>query len=294
MRLRHPILFVSWRSPRTHTIHPVGRLVYRDDLGLYEFVYIRKALEAAEEGFLPFLEFPDLGRIYLGQKLFPLFANRVLSGNRPEFRGYTEALGLSAETADPMRILARTGGRRETDQIEMFPLPLPDAETGAYTTHCLIRGIRYMPQPFVEQRIARLERGEPLLLLWDAQNEVDPNAVAVRTRDFAMLGYLPAYLTRDVRRINAECFECSARVERVNPPPAGVHHRLLCRVEGCWPKGFAPYDADEFRPLHPEAADLAAWTAAHADHHEAADSLDPSRAEVVESATARTLMSEGG
>ena len=67
---------------------------------------------------------------------------------------------------------------RITDQIEMFPLPLPDAETGAYTTHCLIRGIRYMPQPFVEQRIARLERGEPLLLLWDAQNEVAPNAVA--------------------------------------------------------------------------------------------------------------------
>jgi hypothetical protein len=264
MRPQLPILFVSWRSPRTRTIHPVGRLVYREDQGLYEFVYIRKALEAAEEGFLPFLEFPDLDRIYLSRKLFPLFANRILSNNRPEFREYTEALGLSAESADPMRILARTGGRRETDQIEMFPLPEPDDGSGAYVTHCLIRGIRDMPQPFVEQRIAQLERDEPLFLLWDTQNEVDPNAVAVRTRDFMMLGYLPAYLARDVRRLDDTCLECSVRVERVNPPPAGVHHRLLCRVEGCWPKGFIPYDADEFQPLHPEATDIVARTASRA------------------------------
>ena len=254
----HPVLFVSWRSPQTRSIHPVGRLLFRDDLGLYEFAYIAKAREAARDGFLPFLEFPDFGRIYLSQKLFPLFANRVLPTNRPEFRDYIGALGLSAATANPMHILARTGGRRETDQIEMFPLPLPDRETGAYVTHCLVRGIQYM-QPSVEARISRLQPDEPLFLLWDAQNDIDPTAIAVRTKDCAFLGYLPAYLTRDVWELSTSCPSCHLFVERVNPAPAGVHHRLLCRVEGCWPPGFIPFTTDGYQPVHIEATDLKEW-----------------------------------
>jgi len=259
MVTRNPVLFVSWRSPRTRSIHPVGRLIYRDELGLYEFVYIRQALNATKEGFLPFLEFPDLLRVYLSQELFPLFANRVLPNKRPEFGDYTDALGLTAGTAHPMLILARTGGRRETDQIEMFPIPLPDVDTGAYVTHCLIRGIKYVPQPFVDQRIARLQKDEPLFVMWDFQNEVDPTALAVRTSDHVFLGYMPAYLTRDVLKINASCSKCRVFVERVNLPPAGVHHRLLCRVEGCWPSGFIPYTTDDYLPLQPDATDLKEW-----------------------------------
>jgi hypothetical protein len=255
---RHPVLFVSWRSRQNRSIYPVGRLIYLETKGLYEFVYIAKAQEAARQGFLPFLEFPDLTCLYLSQKLYPLFANRVLSTNRPEFGEYIEALGLSAETANPMLILARTGGRRETDQIEMFPLPFPARETGSYVTHCLLRAIQYM-QPGVEDRIARLAPNEPLFLLWDVQNEVDPSAIAVRTKDCALLGYLPAYLTRDVWKLNSSCSTCHVFVERVNLPPAGIHQRLLCRIEGCWPPGFIPYATEEYEPLFPEATNLKEW-----------------------------------
>jgi len=258
MAPRHPVLFVSWRSPQTRSVHSVGRLIYRDDLGLYEFVYIHRALEAGREGVLPFLEFPEIGGLYLSQELFPLFANRVLPTNRPDFGEYTGALGLSADTANPMLILARTGGRRETDQIEMFPLPLPDKDTGAYVTHCLLRGVRYM-QPAVEGRISRLQHNEPLFLLWDMQNDVDPAAIAVRTQDFAFLGYLPAYLNRDLWQLRNSCPSCRVIVERVNLPPAAVHHRLLCRIEGSWPPGFIPIARDDYRPLHPEATDLTEW-----------------------------------
>lgn len=140
----------------------------------------------------------------------------------------------------------------------MFPLPLPDKDTGAYVSHCLLRSIRYM-QPTVEDRVSRLQQNEPLFLLWDMQNAVDPTAIAVRTQDYAFLGYLPAYLTRDLWHLTDLCPTCRVFVERVNLPPAGVHHRLLCRVEGCWPPGFIPYSTDEYRPLHPEATDLREW-----------------------------------
>ena len=100
---------------------------------------------------------------------------------------------------------------------------------------------------------------ELLYLLWDAQNEVDPAAIAVRTKDCALLGYLPAYLTRDIWQINTSCSLCQVFVERVNPPSAGVHQRILCRVEGCWLPGFIPFTTEEYQPLHPEATDLKVW-----------------------------------
>ncbi len=253
-----PVLFVTWRSPKTHSIIPVGRLIYRDDK-LYEFAYINKAQEAVHQGFMPFLDFPYLGQFYLSHQLFPLFANRVLPTNRPEFREYTRALGLSADTADPMRILARTGGRRETDQLEMFPLPLPDPDTGVFVTLWLLRGIKYMPQPFVEDRIASLEANDPLMLLLDVQNECDGNAIAVRTQDGVLLGYLPAYLTEEVRKLLSASPPCRAFVERVNPPPAGVHHRLLCRVEGCWPVGYIPFSTEDYQPFNRDATDVGQW-----------------------------------
>jgi hypothetical protein len=255
---RTPVLFVTWRSPKTHSIIPVGRLIYRDDK-LYEFAYINKAQAAVHQGFMPFLDFPYLGQFYLSHQLFPLFANRVLPVNRPEFREYIRGLGLSHENGDPMHILARTGGRRETDQIEMFPLPLPDPQTGAFATHCLIRGIRYMPQPVVDERIAVLRPHEPLLLLWDAQNTLDPTALAVRTLDCVLLGYLPAYLNREMWELLSSCPQCQVHVERVNPPPAGVHHRLLCRVDGCWPEGYIPFSTADYQPINTDATDIKKW-----------------------------------
>jgi hypothetical protein len=226
----------------------VARLDFKADRGLYEFAYIRAALKAVKEGFVPFLEFPDLNKVYYSDKPFPLIANRLMPNSRPEYAEFLASLGLSAES-DPMTILARSGGRRETDQIEFFPMPAPEAATGCYSTHCLLRAIRYMPQPMVEERIARLKPGEKLFVMWDTQNEYDPHAVAVRTNDNYLLGYLPAYLTGDIWKLNTECGTIDVFVERVNLPPAEVHHRLLVRVAACWYDGFRPFDGPDFQPL---------------------------------------------
>lgn len=253
-----PVLFVSWQSPTTRSIHQVGRLIRHRDPDLYEFVYIEKVRDAVAQGFHPFLEFPDLEQVYFGEELFPLFINRVLPRNRPEFVRYMDELGLSTSTLTPLQILARTGGRRETDRIELFPLPLPNVQTGQYLAHCLIRGIRHMPI-FAERRIARLEPNERLLIFHDVQNEVDPTAIGVRSRDCVHIGYLPAYLAKNVHHLGDSCPQLEVFVERVNSPSAGYHHRLLCRIEGCWPLGFLPFSADDYRPISPEATDLRRW-----------------------------------
>jgi HIRAN domain len=247
----YPNLFVSWRSPHTRRILPIARLRFEAATHQYEFQYIQSVCSAISEGFTPFPDFPDLSANYRSKQLFPLFGNRVMPSSRPGYSDFLSSLGLSLESANPMVILARTGGGRQTDQIELFPMPTAEAEAGCYTTHCLLRAIRYMPQPATELRIQKLRPNEQLFMMPDPQNPVDPSAIAVRTDDNVMIGYLPAYLTSDTRVLQDQCLKLDIFVARVNPPPAEVHHRLLCRIVSCWPQGFQPFATPPFQPyLH--------------------------------------------
>jgi hypothetical protein len=41
-------------------------------------------------------------------------------------------------------VLARSGGRRETDTLTVFPIPEPDSE-GRYCLHFFLHRLRYLP-----------------------------------------------------------------------------------------------------------------------------------------------------
>jgi hypothetical protein len=247
-------LFVTWFDPERRDIFPVGRLVRRQEPEgeLYEFTYIRGARQAKERGFLPFLAFPDLGVVYRSRRLFPFFTNRVMPTTRPDYAEMLQALALDRGHPDAMEVLGRSGGGRETDRIEIVPQPALDEATGAYTTHFLVRGIKHTPG--AEERIGRLQGGERLLWMLDAQNAANPNAVALRTEDRYLLGYVPDYLLTDVGQLVERRAPTEFRVERVNLSPAPVHHRLLCRLEARAPQGFAPFQDDRFRPIGTDEA----------------------------------------
>ncbi len=244
----NPILFVTWRSPNTRSIKPVGRLAFDQDSGHYEFRYIQSAQQAVVEGFTPFPEFPKLDAIYRGTELFPLFANRLMPPSRPDYPAFLTKLDLAADRVNPMAILARTGGSRKTDQIELIPWPNLDSD-GCYVTYFFLRSVQYMPRPVTEERIAKLVPDEELLPKPDPLNPVDVNAISVWTNDDFKIGYLPSYLTTDLQVLQNERPTLRVYVSRVNPPPAEAHHRVLCRMVSSWPAGFRPFDSDGFQPL---------------------------------------------
>lgn len=95
---------------------PIGRLSFVN--GHYEFEYVEGARSAH-----PLVSFPDLDVKYVSPVLFPVFANRVMSPNRPDFADYLTWLGLDASNAHPMMLLARSGGRRITDSLRVIPFP---------------------------------------------------------------------------------------------------------------------------------------------------------------------------
>jgi HIRAN domain len=249
-------LYVAWQQPESRRYYPVARLVAGagEARDLYEFAYIRGAEEAAKDGFQPFLAFANLTEVSRSKELFPFFSNRLMSRNRPDFPNYIQSLGLDLN-ADPMLILARSGGTRATDSIELFPLPVRADENGIFQTFFWMHGFRHLDDG-QRSRVLSLQPGEELFAWPNADNPVDPNAIQLRTTEQIMIGYLPRYLTNDVVHFLNAGVEFHVFVERVNPPPAPTQQRLLCRFDAAWPKDFQPFASDTFQPVCSDAIDL--------------------------------------
>jgi len=198
--------------------------------------------------------------VYESEELFPLFANRLLARSRPEYEAYLTWGGFDPhDPPDPIAVLGVTEGRRATDNLELFPCPVPDAE-GCYFNKFFLHGVDYVALAALE-RIAALRRDEPLMPMFDDFNAYDCDAVAVRTadtRDRHLIGYVPRYLAREVRQLCATCDPdfVELRVERVNPS-APLQQRLLCRMNACWPDGFRPCDHEDFQPIPSQLPSLA-------------------------------------
>jgi len=240
-------LFVAWRPPMPDRAgwRPVGRL--ERDSGLFRFWYTRGA---RKPNFHPFAQMEQLGQVYESEELFPLFANRLIPESRPEYEEYMRWSGFDVNNPpDPIVVLGVTEGIRQTDAVEVFPCPVPDAE-GCYLTKFFLHGISWLPDAAVE-RISKLCEGESLKMMLDLQNDYDPLAVAVRTETERMqIGYVPRYLAHDVWQLVQRCdvnfIELS--VARVNMD-APLQNRLLCRMHACWPDGFQPCSSEDFQPI---------------------------------------------
>lgn len=222
-------LLVTWQDPETRRYHAVGLLSRTHD-DLYRFRYLDEASNVA--GFRPFLGFSDLERDYASPHLFPLFAERVLDEARPDRITLYEALDLVA-TAGPMEFLARSGGRRAGDCIQL--LPTPGVADGQTSCVFLVHGVRHIPG--AADAVDQLEPGQALALQPEPDNPIDPDAVLV-TQDGTRLGWVPNPLLGYVRAVMSSG-DARLTVVRANPRELGHHMRLLVRIDGTLPDGFA-------------------------------------------------------
>lgn len=243
-------LFVAWRSgdANQESWGPIGRLEF--DGRLFRFWYTQGARN--QPGFRPFAGMGDLNEVYESEALFPLFANRLLSPNRPEYEAFLMWGGFDPNNPpDPISILGVTEGIRQTDSIEVFPCPTPDPE-GCYISKFFLHGVHWVPAAALD-RISKLQPEERLSLMADFGNEYDRNAMAVRTSDRCdrfLIGYVPRYLAHDVRQLCVTCEPDFIRlfVARVNRD-APLQQRVLCRMHACWPTEFQPCSGADYEPI---------------------------------------------
>jgi hypothetical protein len=225
----------------------IGRLDSSDET--YTFQYTMGIHQAKiEAGFDRLSSFPEFEYAYESKVLFPLFTNRVPRQSRPDYGEMVKRLDLPQSPYDPVAILTRSGGRRTTDSLEVFPHPVPD-DFGRYQIHFFAHGSRHLPsenQTFV----VGMTKGTRLLLCGDLQNSVDDKAVLLRSEGGCLVGWIPRYFLEDIHLlIERDRSGVRVTVERVNPEPGPVQQRLLCRLEAIWLANWRPMLGEEFQPL---------------------------------------------
>lgn len=244
-------LFVAWQDPVERCWHTVGRLTREE--GVYRFAYTRGAQRSAR--FQPFGHMRDLDVVYESSELFPLFANRLLSKERPEYRSLLDWLDMRDEEDDPLALLARTGGARETDSLMVFPRPEPTPD-GRYQVRFFAQGLRHLPE-YARKAVSNLFTPAPLFLMPDPQNRHDCMAIALRTDDpKTLVGYCPRYLTADLHSLleagTALRTEVVASKVNVDAP---IQLRLLCTVSAPWPSTLTTCAGDEYRVIAADVKD---------------------------------------
>jgi len=238
-------LFVAWQDASTQQWAPVGQLTRSD--GLFRFVYTRGAEKMSN--FHPFGQMDNIHKAYTSTELFPLFANRVLAKNRPEYDQYLGWLGLSASNYDALEELALTGGFRATDSVEIFPCPEP-TESKNYEVYFFCRGMQHLHAENHE-RARELKPGEQLFLMADVQNKMDDKALLMRTDDpVTLVGYAPRYYSAEfsqVLKANSSD-QVEVTVDKVNRD-APLQYRVLCKLKSPWPVNFSLCAQGEFELL---------------------------------------------
>jgi hypothetical protein len=227
-------LLVAWQDPDTRRIALVG--VLEQGAGRYCFRYLQAALGTPD--FRPFLGFDDLRRRYESEQLFPLFRQRLMDHDRPDFHQYLDTLGLG-EGSSPLAVLGRSGGSRAGDSI--FLLREPEVfSDGATRAMFFVHGVRH--QHGAAARIGQLRPGDHLHLRPEPDNEFNALAVLVTADDDKVLGWVPDLLADYVQHALSMGTPavCVGKVNGADTPP---NLRLLVEFSGQLPLGYHPFSA---------------------------------------------------
>ncbi|EIW8467498.1 HIRAN domain-containing protein [Klebsiella pneumoniae] len=220
-------VYVAWQAPDTRDWHVVGNLQERNSG--YVFKYTKGALKSSK--FTKFSGMTDVRETYVSEELFPLFKNRLLSPRRPEYPRFIKWLGLEEDSVNPIDILARSGGLRSTDQLQIFKKIEVDSN-GKFEHFLFLHGLSYL-NSMANDRVSELQPGQVLRLCLDLQNEYDGDAVVVRAdKPAEIVGYCPRYLSNDIKKMLLnDPKSVTLSVERISDD-APHNYRLLCKLSG--------------------------------------------------------------
>lgn len=238
-------LFLAWQAPTDRAWFPVGRLDADVEHSSYCFHYTQGAVSAQREGFHPMVSFPRLDESYTSSELFPMFRNRVLGQQRPDFAIYLASLAL--DRPDPIEILAVTGGERQTDSFEVFP-KLEKQADDSFACRFFLHGLRHVSDG-ARARALQLHPDEELGVSLELNNPKYGLAIQLTSRDYEFIGWTPRYIVGDLLQAIARTHRVTAKVVHVNPADIPINRRVLVELRGYLPSDFEPMSAGDFLPI---------------------------------------------
>lgn len=182
-------LFVLWSAPSDSGRHVVGHLARRRAGSMFHFWYEDDLSAAVAKGFTLLPAFPEHRRIdapYEARYLFATFADRVPSAQRADAARMLASWGVE-HPDDQFEVLAKSGGLRATDRIELAEYRGAD-DPLVEPLEFRVAGMKHVSPDsrgaLVVGAMLRFER-EP-------SNLHDPSATIVaRTADGMRAGYVP-------------------------------------------------------------------------------------------------------
>lgn len=236
-------IYILWQDIESRRQFPVGHLEYiYNDHESYQFCYIQGVTNAISHGFQPFPGFPELESTYVSSELFPFFQNRILQPSREEYDAFVKSLGLSPYGAKPIDILARSGGRRATDTIEVFaPAEIIECAEEDYNIaryYFLLHGLSHMKECAQDLVTDLVKEDDQVFVMHDIQNHADENALLLRTHDYCSIGFIPRYLLGDMWINNLLHKDLVFSIYKINKPPSPIQQRIVCKAEAKVTKDF--------------------------------------------------------
>lgn len=156
------------------------------------------------------------------------YACRMPLDRPEEMPWYLPSLGLPADSLNPIAFVARNGGYRETDSLDVFPEVEADSD-GCYRFYFLLRKL-YLVEEAAVDKVVRgddIECGDG----W-AIHQPTGNRIGI------LPGYIRALFTEHRSQVEM-------KIHQVNIE-ALPQERLLCSLT-C--KGFIPFTTAEYLPL---------------------------------------------
>jgi hypothetical protein len=156
------------------------------------------------------------------------YACRMPLDRPEEMPWYLPSLGLPTDLLDPIAFVARSGGYRETDSLDIFPEVQPDVD-GSYRFYFLLRKLYLVNEAVLNG-----------LIEGDAIAPQDWWAIQRSTGQ--RIGILPGYIRA---LFVSHPQQVEMKIQQVNHSTI-LQSRLLCSLT-C--RGFIPFSSTEYRTL---------------------------------------------
>lgn len=230
-RIQHLIephrLFLAWQRPmagkerRSRRI--VGEIERREGGAVFRYLDQQPDYQAArQEGFQGFPAFGIDKAHEFTSGVLEAFLRRLPPRKREDFTEYLEQYRLPADFAgSDMALLAYTGAKLPGDGFEL----VPDLTGSAPPMEMVmeVAGVRHQ-----EAGTDGLKLGDPVRLIPEPNNPVDPEAIAVEHRG-GCIGYIPKpYCSAMADWLRACAVE--ATIERINGKPERPMVYLFVKV----------------------------------------------------------------
>jgi hypothetical protein len=207
-----PVRKMVWHDQKYHTacLHGVKSLI--EAAPLWRYIFPSETLEI----------------IKTTRDVYWDFSRRMPLDRPQEMSWYLSNLGLPVDLNDPIAYVARSGGYRETDSLDVFPEVEPDAD-GCYRFYFLLRKL-HLVNPSVLNAIG--EKDEIDVRDWWAIQRSTGNQIGT------LPGYIRALVINHSQHVNL-------KIEQVNRDTL-LQDRLLCSLT-C--REFTPFSEIEYSPV---------------------------------------------